>query len=66
MANTPSPLDALDNTRTKITKKLGTSYYKFSGDLSPYKGETVQIGFRFKSDPIDNLEGIYIDDVVVK
>ncbi|HOB71054.1 MAG TPA: immune inhibitor A, partial [bacterium] len=65
-ASTPSPLDALDNTRTKITKKLGISYYKFSGDLSSYKGKTVQIGFRFKSDPSDNLEGIYIDNVVVK
>jgi hypothetical protein len=65
-ATTPSPLDALDNTRTKITKKLGTSYYKFTGDLSSYKGKTVQIGFRFKSDSSDTLEGIYIDNVVVK
>lgn len=65
-ASTPSALDALDNTQTKITKPLGTDYYKFTGDLVPYKGKTVQIGFRFTSDSADNLEGIYIDDVVVK
>ncbi|HRZ80367.1 MAG TPA: immune inhibitor A, partial [bacterium] len=65
-AATPSPLDALDNTKTKVTKKLGTAYYKFTGDLSPYKGKTVNIGFRFTSDASDNLEGIYLDDVTVK
>ena len=62
-AETPSVLDALDNSRTKITKTLGTSYYKFSGDLSAYKGETIQFGFRFVSDDSNNATGIFIDDV---
>lgn len=65
-AATPSPLDALDNLKTKVTKPLGTAYYKFTGDLSAYKGKTIQIGFRFISDASDNLEGIYLDDVTVK
>lgn len=64
-ADTPSPLSALDNSRTKITKQLGTAYYKFTGDLSAYKGKSVEIGFRFVSDDSDNKEGFYLDDVKV-
>ena len=64
-ADTPSPLSALDNTRKKITKQLGTNYYKFTGDLSAYKGQSVDIGFRFTSDESDELSGFYLDDITV-
>ncbi|MBP5201485.1 choice-of-anchor J domain-containing protein [bacterium] len=64
-ADTPSPLSALDNTKTKITKQLGTAYYKFTGDLSAYKGKSVEIGFRFISDESDNKDGFYLDDIKV-
>jgi hypothetical protein len=64
-ADTPSPLSALDNHRTKITKELGTAYYKFTGDLSAYKGKNVEIGFRFVSDLSDNKEGFYLDDISI-
>ena len=64
-ADTPSPLSALDNSRTKITKQLGTAYYEFTGDLSAYKGKSVEIGFRFVSDDSDNKDGFYLDDVKV-
>ncbi|MBQ4438739.1 hypothetical protein II898_07655 [bacterium] len=65
-ADTPSsPLAALDNHKTKITKQLGTQYYKFTGDLSPFKGEVVDIGFRFTSDESDEAAGFYLDDVAV-
>ena len=64
-AETPSPLDALDNKRTKITQYMKTNYYKFSADLSPFKGQTIQIGFRFFSDQSDSATGFYLDDVRV-
>ena len=64
-ADTPSTLSALDNHRTKITKELGTAYYKFTGDLSAYKGKNVEIGFRFVSDSSDNKEGFYLDDISI-
>ena len=64
-ADTPSSLDALDNHRTKITKQLGTKYYKFTGDLSAFKGQSVDIGFRFTSDSSDEAAGFYLDDVAV-
>lgn len=64
-ADTPSPLSALDNSRKKITKQLGTKYYKFTGDLSAYKGQSVDIGFRFTSDESDELSGFYLDDIEV-
>ncbi|MBP5405799.1 choice-of-anchor J domain-containing protein [bacterium] len=64
-AETPSPLDALDNKRIKITKQLGTDYYRFSAKLSDFKNETVQIGFRFVSNESDESMGFYLDDVEV-
>ena len=64
-ADTPSQLSAMDNTRTKITKKLGTKYYLFIGDLSAFKGQSVDIGFRFTSDESDSAEGFYLDDIAV-
>lgn len=64
-ANTPSATSALDNTKTKITKPLKTAYYKFTGDLSAYKGKSVEIGFRFISDESDVLSGFYMDDITV-
>lgn len=64
-AETPSTLDALDNKRTKITKPLKTNYYKFSAKLSDFKGQTVQIGFRFVSDTSDTAMGFYLDDIEV-
>ena len=63
-ADTPSSQTAaLDNSRTKITKELGTAYYKFTGDLSAYKGQSVEIGFRFVSDGSDHKDGLYLDDI---
>ena len=62
-AETPSPLDALDNKRFKITKPLGTDYYKFSAKLSDFKDETIQFGFRFVSDQSDTSMGFYLDDI---
>lgn len=65
-ADTPSsPLAALDNHKTKITKQLGTQYYKFTGDLSAFKGKSVDIGFRFTSDDSDEAAGFYLDDITV-
>jgi len=65
-ADTPSsPLAALDNHKTKITKQLGTQYYKFTGDLSAFKGQSVNIGFRFTSDESDEASGFYLDDITV-
>lgn len=65
-ADTPSsPLAALDNHKTKITKQLGTQYYKFTGDLSAFKGQSVDIGFRFTSDESDEAAGFYLDDITV-
>ena len=64
-ADTASQLSAMDNTRTKITKQLGTKYYEFTGDLSAFKGESVDIGFRFTTDESDSAEGFYIDDITV-
>jgi len=64
-ADTPSALDALDNHKTKITKQLGTKYYKFTGDLSAFKGQSVDIGFRFTSDESDEAAGFYLDDITV-
>ena len=64
-ADTPSATSALDSSRTKITKQLGPAYYKFTGDLSAYKGESVEIGFRFISDASDSVAGFYLDDVTV-
>ena len=65
-ADTPSsPLAALDNHKTKITKQLGTQYYQFTGDLSAFKGEIVDIGFRFVSDESDEASGFYLDDITV-
>lgn len=64
-AETPSPNDALDNKKTKITQQMGTNYYRFSGDLSAYKGEKIQIGFRFVSDGSDAASGFYLDDVEI-
>jgi len=65
VADTPSALSALDNHKTKITKQLGTKYYKFTGDLSAFKGQSVDIGFRFTSDGSDEAAGFYLDDVAV-
>ena len=64
-AETPSSTSALDDTRTKITKELGTKYYKFTGDITAYKGQKVEIGFRFVSDGSDGASGFYLDDVTV-
>ncbi len=64
-ADTPSLLSALDNSRTKITKVLGTKYYKFTGDLSTYKGQTIELGFRFTSDDSDEGEGFFLDDIEI-
>ena len=65
-ADTPSsPLAALDNHKTKITKQLGTQYYKFTGDLSAFKGQSVDVGFRFTSDESDEAAGFYVDDIAV-
>ena len=64
-SDTPSQLSALDNARTKITKNLGTKFYKFTGDLSAFKGQSVDIGFRFTSDESDSAEGFYLDDIKV-
>lgn len=65
-ADTPSsPFAALDDTRKKITGQLATDYYKFTGDLSGYKGKKVEIGFRFVSDGSDNASGFYMDDVTL-
>lgn len=65
LAETPSPTSALDNSGTKITKELGTAYYKFTGDLSAYKGQNVEIGFRFVSDSSDHKDGFYLDDITL-
>lgn len=62
---TSSPMAALDNSRTKITKELGTAYYKFTGDLSAYKGQSVEIAFRFISDGSDHKDGFYLDDIKI-
>ena len=64
-ADTPSTTSALDSSRTKITKQLGTAYYKFTGDLSSYKGKSVEIGFRLVSEGSDNKDGSYLDDIKV-
>ncbi len=64
-ADTPSITSALDSARTKITGQLATSYYKFTGDLSAYKGQKVEIGFRFVSDGSDNASGFYLDDITL-
>ena len=64
-AETPSTTSALDDTRTKITRQLGTDYYKFTGDISAYKGQKVEIGFRFVSDESEGAAGFYVDDVAV-
>lgn len=65
-ADTPSsPLAALDNHKTKITKQLGTQYYKFTGDLSAFKGKSIDIGFRFTTDDSDEAAGFYLDDITV-
>ncbi|MBR4489290.1 immune inhibitor A [bacterium] len=64
-ADTPSITSALDDTRTKITRQLGTAYYKFTGDISAYKGQKVEIGFRFVSDGSEGAAGFYLDDVTV-
>ena len=65
-ADTPSSQTAaLDNSRTKITKELGTAYYKFTGVLSAYKGQKVEIGFRFVSDVSDHKDGFYLDDIML-
>lgn len=64
-ADTPSTSSALDNSGTKITKELGTAYYKFTGDLSAYKGKSVEIAFRFISDGSDHKDGFYLDDITV-
>ncbi|MBO4441581.1 hypothetical protein J5834_05635 [bacterium] len=64
-ADTPSPLQALDNTKTKITKQLGTAYYIFTGDISALKGRSIEIGFRFISDASDNSAGFYLDDITI-
>lgn len=67
-ADTESTLTHLDNTRTKITKQPQDGkyrYYKFTGDLSAYKGEKIQIGFRFTSDATSAGMGFYLDDVEV-
>ena len=61
-ADTPSSTSALDSSRTKITGQLATDYYKFTGDLSAYKGKKVEIGFRFVSDGSDSASGFYLDD----
>lgn len=62
-ADTPSSTSALDSSKTKITKQLATAYYKFTGDLSAYKGQNVEIGFRFVSDGSENKDGFYLDDI---
>ncbi len=64
-ANAPSDTSVLDSGKTKITGKIGTAYYKFTGDLSAFKGQSVELAFRFKSDDSENLEGFYLDDVEV-
>jgi len=60
---TASTNSALDSTGTKLTQQLGTAYYKFTGDISGYKGQKVQLGFRFVSDSSENDFGIYIDSL---
>lgn len=60
---TASTNSALDSTGTKLTQQLGTSYYKFTGDITGYKGQKVQLGFRFVSDSSENDFGIYIDSL---
>ena len=64
-ADTPSSTSALDDTRTKITGQLATSYYKFTGDMSAFKGQKVEIAFRFVSDDSENAAGFYLDDITL-
>lgn len=64
-ADSPSMLTALDTTRTKITKRAKEQYYKFSGDLSAYKGKKVHIGFRFVSNGSAEASGFYLDDIKI-
>ena len=60
---TASTNSALDSTGTKLTQQLGTAYYKFTGDITGFKGKKVQLGFRFVSDSSENDFGIYIDSL---
>ena len=66
-SDTESQLAFLDNTRTKITKQQegNYKYYKFTGNLSAYKNETVRIGFRFVSNESESATGFYLDDIEI-
>jgi len=66
-SDTESQLAFLDNTRTKITKQQGENYkyYKFTGDLSAYKKESIKVGFRFVSNESESATGFYLDNVEI-
>ncbi len=60
---TTGPSALLDSaTKTKIGGKSET-WNLFSASLTPFKGQTVQIAFRFRSDTEITATGIYIDDI---
>jgi hypothetical protein len=42
-----------------------TGWTQYTGDLTPYAGQTVQIRFRFSTDPGVENEGFYLDDVTI-
>jgi hypothetical protein len=42
-----------------------TAWTKYTSDLTPYAGQTVQIRWRFSTDPGVELEGFYLDDVAI-
>ncbi len=57
------PSSLLDSsTKTKIGGK-SESWNLFGASLTPFKGQTVQIAFRFRSDAEITASGIYIDDI---
>jgi len=59
------PSNLLDSTtKTKIGGKSET-WNLFGASLTPFKGQTVQIAFRFRSDSDTVATGIYIDDIRV-
>jgi len=57
------PSNLLDSsTKTKIGGK-SDSWNLFVASLTPFKGQTVQIAFRFRSDSEITATGIYLDDI---
>lgn len=50
-------------TKTRIGGNGGGTWHLFEASLTPFKGESIQIAFRFTSDEFTNAPGIYIDDI---